>query len=175
VIEPYDWADKPNAVARSLCMLPDQAGTPWLSFTLESETGVELVTPARMGKLGVSEERLEHAAIANLSRVPASWTPRWVPAPDGHEVDVLFCHGEPHAGERILETPFLLHAQSMLGSNALAASVPQRGMLLVTRLTDLTVLMSLARHYFENPDTSGLSPWGFALQDGKISGPISSG
>jgi hypothetical protein len=107
--------------------------------------------------------------------MPVSWTPRWVPAPDGHEVDVLFCVGEPHACERILEKPFLLHAQSMLGTNALAASVPQRGMLLLTRLTDLTVLMALSRHYFDNAESSPLSPWGFLIQNGVISGPVSSG
>jgi hypothetical protein len=175
VVEPYDWPAREGAVMRSLCSLPDQVGTPWLGFELRSDASSELVTPGRLAELGVDAERLERAAVANLARVPASWTPRWVQAADGREVDVLFCDGEPHGCERILEKPFLLHAQSMLGSNALAAAVPQRDLLLVTRLADLAVLMALARHYFDNAERAPVSPWGFALSNGEISGPISSG
>jgi hypothetical protein len=173
LIEPHDWNEGAGVVSRSLCSLPDQSGTPWLGFQLEAGDANELVTAERLAELGVDAERLERAAIANLGRIPASWTPRWVPAPDGREVDVLFCDGEARGCERILEKPFLLHAQAMLGSNTLAAAVPQRDQLVVTRLADLTVLMSLARHYFDNAERAPVSPWGFAITDGEISGPIS--
>jgi hypothetical protein len=167
-IEPHDWDERSAAVHRSLCSLPDQAGTPWIAFRL----GDELVTEERMRELGTDLERLEQAAVANLACKPASWTPRWVQAPDGREVDLLFCTGEPQACERILDSAFLLHAKEMLGASALAGSIPQRGMLLVTRADDLAVLMSLARHYFTNAEAPPISPWGFLIQDGKIAGPI---
>ncbi len=174
VIEAHDFPERAAVVHCALCAVSDVAGVPWIAFELESERGAELLTSAKMTELGATLERLEEHAIANLGRLPASWTPRWVPMGD-REVDVLFCEDEPRACERILDKPFLLHAQSMLGSNALAAAAPRHGLLLVTRLADLPALMSLSRHYFENAENEPVSPWGFAIQNGAISGPISSG
>jgi hypothetical protein len=174
-VEPHAWAERARAAHRSLCNLPDQAGTPWLGFYVEEGGNRELVTPERLAALGVSLERLEKNAVANLARAPASWTPRWVQGADGREVDVLFCSDEPHAPERIFDKPFLLHAQAMLGSNALVAAVPTRSTLLLTRLEHLAIAMALARQYFETAEAEPISPWGFAIQDGALSGPISSG
>jgi hypothetical protein len=173
-IHAYEFPEREAAIHRSLCALPDQTGTPWLAFEVEQDSGPELVSREQLAALGIDQVRLEQAAIANLSRTPASWTPRWVPGADGREVDVLFCIDEPRACERILERPFLLHAQSMLGSNTLAAAVPRRGMLLLARLEDLTVLMALCRRFFDEAETAPISPWGFALQNGELSGPFSS-
>lgn len=172
-VEPHDFAERERAVHRSLCSLPDQSGTPWLVFQLEADGEPELVTPARLAELGLTLERLEQNALANLERSPASWTPRWVAGIDGRELDVLFCIDESRAAERILERPFLLHAQSMLGTNTLAAAIPRRDLLLLTRLEDLAVLMALARKYHDEAESDRISPWGFAIQDGRISGPIS--
>ena len=174
-IEPHDWKERARAAHRSLCYLPDQPGLPWLGFAIEDGDKSELVTPERLAEMGVSLERLEQNAIANLARVPASWTPRWVQGADGREVDVLFCIDEPYTPERIFDKPFLLHAQAMLGSNALVAAVPKRSTLLLMRLEHLAVAMALARQYFETAEAEPISPWGFAIQNGVLSGPISSG
>jgi hypothetical protein len=173
-IQPHDFGQRDGIVHRSLCSLPDQAGTPWLVFELAGDDGPELVTHQRLSALGTDAQRLEQAALTNLSRAPASWTPRWVPGADGREIDVLFCVDDPDACERILERPFLLHAQAMLGTNTLAGAVPRRGMLLLARLEDLTVLMALCRRFFDEADADPISPWGFAIQNGEISGPFSS-
>jgi hypothetical protein len=170
VIERGDASLPAGAVSRPLCT-PEDVHVPRLTFHID---GDELVTDARRAALGVDSAELERAALRGLARVAASWTPRWVPDSAGREVDVLFCSDEPQASERILEKPFLIHAQSMLGTQSLAAAVPQRGMLVVTRLTDLPTLMALARHYFERASAEPLSPWGFAIQDGDVSGPIAS-
>ncbi len=148
-IEPHGWEERARAAHRSVCSLPDQPGTPWLGYYVEDEGKRELVTPERLAEMGVSLERLEQNAIANLARVPASWTPRWVQGADGRDVDVLFCIDEPHTPERIFDKPFLLHAQSMLGTNALVAATPKRSTLLLTRLEHLAMAMVLARQYFE--------------------------
>ena len=174
-IEPAGWGERARAVHRSLCSTPDQVGCPWLGFYLEEEGTRELITPERLAEMRVSLERLEQNAIANLARMPASWTPRWVQGADGREVDVLFCIDEPHTPERIFDRPFLLHAQAMLGSNALVAAVPKRSTLLLMRLEHLAVAMALARQYFETAEAEPISPWGFAIQNGVLSGPISSG
>jgi hypothetical protein len=172
-IEPYEWPERASAVHRSLCDLPDQPGTPWLSFVLEHDNQSELVGPEKLAALGLTLERAEEAAIANLARRPISWTVRWSEGTD-QEVDVLYANEGVHASERILDKPFLLHAQTMLGTNALAAAVPHRGVCIVTRLEHLAVLMSLARQYHaESPDKARISPWGFILMDGVITGPIS--
>jgi hypothetical protein len=42
-------------------------------------------------------------------------------------------------------------------------------------LTDLTVLMALSRHYYDNAESMPVSPWGFLIQNGVITGPVSSG
>jgi hypothetical protein len=173
-IHPHEFPERSRAVHRSLCSLPDQAGTPWLGFEIEGESGAELLTNERLAVLGIDLARLEQAALANLARTPASWSPRWVPGADGREIDLLFCVDEPSACERILERPFLLHAQAMLGSNTLAAAVPRRGMLLLARLDDLATLMALCRRFFDEAETAPISSWGFALQNGEISGPFSS-
>ena len=173
-IEPHDFPERPGTVHKSLCGLPDQAGTPWIAFEIEVDGTRERVTEARLAELGVTLERLEQCAVANLTRVPASWTPRWVPGADGREVDVLFCVDDSLACARILERSFLLHAHDLLGDKALAAAAPQRGMLIATRLGDLAVLMALARHYYDNADSAPLSPWGFVIEAGEIRGPISS-
>jgi hypothetical protein len=176
VVEPYEWPLRSSAVHRSLCSLPDVAGTPWLRFGLAALEGdMELVTPAKMTELDLSLERLEQAALANLAHEPVSWIPRWAQGVHGREVDVLFCIDQAYAAERILDKPFLLHAQGMLGTNVLAASVPQRNVLLVTRLEDLAALMALARQYFDSAGDKHISAWGFIVLDGAISGPISSG
>lgn len=172
-VEPHDWPLRAQAVHRSLCFLPDQPGTPWLSFALEENGQSELLGPEKLAALGLTLERAEEAAIANLARRPISWTPRWSEGND-QEVDVLYATEGDHASERVLDKPFLLHAQAMLGTNVLAAAVPHRSLCIVTRLEHLAVLMSLARQYHsESPDKTRISPWGFILLDGVISGPIS--
>jgi hypothetical protein len=172
-IQPHDFASRSTAACRALAT-PEQTGVPWLAFRREEGEESELVSADALSELAVGLAELERHARTNLARVPASWTPRWVPGADGREIDVLFCNDEENACERILEKAFLVHAAGLLGATALAAAVPRRGMLLVTRIQDLSVLMALARHYFDTAESDPITPWGFAIQDGEITGPISS-
>jgi hypothetical protein len=170
VVQPHEWPERPATVHRSLCWLPRIAGTPWLGFQISLGSTKRIVMRTDLDSLGITAEALEKAAIRNLSRSRSSWVSRQLPGPGGKPVDVLFCQDSPHACERILERPFLLHGKAMLRAESLAATVPHRGLLVVSRFDDFRLLMSLGKHLFESAESPPVSPWVFAIQGGEITG-----
>lgn len=145
--------------------MPQVAGTPWLSMYFETGGRLNYVNQQVLTSIGVPAQKLEQAAIFNVARTPASWAPQNV---GGRTV--LTCVDQPHACERILVPEFLEQARLALRAQALCASIPQRGMLLVAALGDFEMLMQLGRHYFDNAANPRVSPWVFAIQGGAITG-----
>jgi hypothetical protein len=170
VIQPHDWTRRQHTINRSLCYMPALTGTPWLAFYFEYQGRMEYIAAHGLGRLGLSADGLERRVMRNLSRTPASWRPHTLAADAGQEIPVLLCVDEPHSCERILEQPFLAHAQTMYRSRGLAAAIPQQGMLIVTAFGLYEQLIPIARKLYDTAQNPRISPWVFSIQNGVITG-----
>lgn len=169
IVQPNDWPGRAKTANRSLCFLPRIPGTPWLALHYQVGESLAYVGPERLQVLGQSFVQVERGAIANMAATPGSWRPFELPALHG-KMPALGCIDDARACERILEQPFMAHAQAMFGGSGLAAAIPQRGMLLVTDSKHFESLMKVAAVHYAAATNPPITPWVFAVHGGVIAG-----
>jgi hypothetical protein len=169
VIQPFDWAGKDKSLKRSLCYLPQQTGTPWLSFSFEanvlsgylSESGY--VSEASLETWGVSTGELETIALQNLCDIPAEWQTINLTPRNAQPIRALLCQSQGRIAEHILDT--------RLQDKTPVAIIPDRSTLVVMPLTgDLPFRVA---SQFYNNSYHALSDWVFCIAKGNITGRVS--
>ena len=174
IVQRYDWPGRPHAAHRSLCFMPRLAGTPWLAFRYDVGALTAYVGPERLEVLGVNAEQIEAQAAANLAANAASW--RVLPPPQGiteQGIFALMCEEDPNACERLLDKPFMLHAQRMLGGELIVVGIPARGTLFATHVRNVSRFIALAEALYGEAGDAGLTPWCLAVGDGVVRGRFS--
>jgi hypothetical protein len=177
VIQPFDWAGKDKSLKRSLCYLPQQTGTPWLSFSFEanvlsgylSESGY--VSEASLETWGVSTGELETIALQNLCDIPAEWQTINLTPRNAQPIRALLCQSQGRIAEHILDTRLLQLAHDLLQDKTPVAIIPDRSTLVVMPLTgDLPFRVA---SQFYNNSYHALSDWVFCIAKGNITGRVS--
>lgn len=171
VIQPFNWAGKEQSLKRSLCYMPRQEGTPWLSFAFDTGLGIRAyASEASLETWGVTAGELETIALQNLSDTPAQWQAIELAPKGAKSVKALLCHSEGFTAERILDSRFLQKVHDFLQDDMPVALIPGRSTLVVMPLSgDLP--FRVAKQFYDNSDDA-LSDWVFCVSQGHIAGRV---
>lgn len=116
-------------------------------------------------------ERSFDEALANLARLDLEAVPH-----DIAGVEVLVVSGHFYASEKILDETFMKALHQRLGAELLAAAIPHKGVLLVTRQVVPPIVagfVALTAALHENTQGAPpLSPVVFLVKDGKVVGHL---
>jgi hypothetical protein len=164
-IQSHDWPGRAQCVHRSVCWLPRLAGTPWVSLYFEMSGRLQYIGDPALGKLGMTAQQLETAAVAAMTRTPARWEPL-----EGAPLRAIQIINEEYACERILDRELLRAGARALNSAGLAVAIPQRGQLVAVPLKSGFALMPIAAALHATAQNPAISPWVFAVQDGQVTG-----
>jgi len=173
VLRPADWPGRDTALCWGLTERDDELL--WVSLVRDEGASLRPLPPR-----GVEAQRRIAAldrAVRNLeSRLPSFEVER---SPDGRVRGLTLL--DPQAAEALLSVRVLHVAHELLGTRALVASVPFRGLL---RLQDaypadqaeVTALARWTERGFaeaaDRPGVQRLSPRLFVIVDGRVQGPL---
>jgi hypothetical protein len=170
VIQPFDWAGKDKSLKRSLCYLPQQTGTPWLSFSFEADSLSTYANETSLETWGVSAGELETIALQNLCDLPAEWQTIKLTPRDARPIKALLCQSQSRIAERVLDRALLQHAHDLLQDETPVAILPDRSTLIVMPLAgDLPFRVA---SQFYNNSYHALTDWVFCIARGTITGRV---